>query len=65
LILAKKELNFSSNTKFVTVSFFDHRLLWYKDKKAPSYSSAVSCLLTNELPTETEIIFELKKLALT
>ena len=53
------------NVDKITQHFFGHRLMWYKDKKAPSYSSAVSCLLTNELPAEEEIIFELKKLALT
>lgn len=53
------------NVAQIAQHFFGHRLLWYKDKKAPSYSSVVSCLLTNEFPTEEEIIFELKKLALT
>lgn len=50
------------NVDHISQHFLGHRLLWYKNKKAPSYSSVVSCLLTNGPPTETEIISEIKKL---
>lgn len=33
----------------VSLDLFKHELLWYKNKKAPSYSSILSCLLLNNL----------------
>jgi len=50
------------NVDQISQHFLSHRLLWYKNKKAPSYSSVVSCLLTNTDFTEDEIRGQLAKL---
>lgn len=39
----------------ISRDYFKHNLLWYKDKKAPNYSSVVSALLTNN---QTDKIIE-------
>ena len=45
-----EEMRFSMEALGLDVSsiskdFFDHPLMWYKNKKAPLYSSVISCLL--------------------
>lgn len=50
------------NVDQISQHFLSHRLLWYKNKKAPSYSSVVSCLLTNTDFTESEIRVQLAEL---
>ncbi|KMT22210.1 DUF2284 domain-containing protein [Clostridium cylindrosporum] len=40
----------------ICLDFFNYKLLWYKDKKAPEYASVVSCLLSENPINEAEII---------
>ena len=39
----------------ITTDFFNHPLLWYKDKKIPTYSSVISCLLTKDTIQEASL----------
>ena len=48
------------NVSDICLTFFNHELLWYKDKLAPRYSSVVSCLLTND--NKDDIHFTLNSL---
>lgn len=38
----------SLNVQRICLDFLDHRLLWYKNKKLPEYTSAVSLILYNQ-----------------
>lgn len=44
------------NVGRITADVFGHELLWYKDKKAPRYLSAVACLLLKEKPDEAALL---------
>lgn len=35
------------NVSHISKTYFNHELLWYKNKTAPKYSSVLSCLITN------------------
>lgn len=44
------------NVEKISSDFFDHQLLWYKNKICPPHSSAVSCVLTNNALEEPSLI---------
>lgn len=43
------------NVEQISKDFFNHKLLWYKDKLAPTYSSVVTCLLSSSCLNEVEL----------
>lgn len=43
------------NVEKISNDFFKHKLLWYKEKTAPAYSSVLSCLLTTDETSEKSI----------
>ncbi len=44
------------NVENISEDIFGHKLLWYKDKKAPNYSSVLSLFLTNEEVSNESLI---------
>lgn len=43
------------NVGAISKSYFNHELLWYKNKQSPCYSSVLSCFITNDLISIDEI----------
>ncbi len=50
------------NVEKIALDLFNHPLLWYKNKLAPQYSSVVSCLMTNTIFTENQLLDIIKKI---
>ncbi|CEO08506.1 DUF2284 domain-containing protein [Paraclostridium sordellii] len=44
----------------ISLDIFNHKLLWYKDKIAPKYSTVISCLLLNNIESNKDIYTYLK-----
>ncbi|WP_066637407.1 DUF2284 domain-containing protein [Desulfolucanica intricata] len=48
----------------ISLHFLNHKFLWYKNKKAPLYSSVVSCLLTPKPVNINSLISQLENITL-